>query len=473
VTLCDFCHTPAKRKKSKKAQISPGLWKETNRVKNEILARLSPKQKRQLRFGAVILAASGAAFATLGSAEPEKIPTTPISLPLTLNHNEVASLDADARGVFHEEKVQRGDTLGSLLSRLGVDDPAAFQYLRSGGDARLISSNLRPGRSFRSETGGDGELVNLSYNLSPTEMVTVERAGDGFKVVKSDLAVERRVEMKSAEIRASLFGAADAVGLPDPVTTQIAEIFSGDIDFHKDIRKGDRFRVVYEMLYNEGEFVRAGRVLAVEFVNNNKTYAAVWYEGEPGANGEKANETPSGYYTPSGNTLRKAFLRSPLEFSRITSGFGGRLHPILNTWRQHTGVDYAAPMGTDIRSTADGEIAFIGQQNGYGNVVVVRHQGQYSTLYGHMSRFEPGLTKGTRVHQGDIIGHVGMTGWATGPHVHYEFRVADVPVDPLTVALPQAFPLEGQHLAAFKLKAAPLMERIALVREVRQYASID
>jgi murein DD-endopeptidase MepM/ murein hydrolase activator NlpD len=319
--------------------------------------------------------------------------------------------------------------------------------------------------------------VALSYNLSATEMVTVEHAGAGFKVVKSDLPLEKRVEMKSAQIRTSLFGAADAIGLPDSITTQIAEIFAADIDFHKDLRRGDSFRVVYEMLYNEGEFIKAGRVLAVEFVNNNKTFAAVWYEGEPGVGdkneGEKAGETPSGYYTPDGNTLRKAFLRSPLEFSRITSGFGGRLHPILNTWRQHTGVDYAAPMGTDIHSTADGVIAFIGQQTGYGNVIEVRHQGQYSTLYGHMSRFEPGLVKGSRVSQGDVIGHVGMTGWATGPHVHYEFRVAEVPVNPLTIALPQTFPLEGRHLAAFKLKAAPLMDHLALVRDVRQYASID
>jgi len=446
-------------------------------VKTPILARLSPKQKRQLRFGAVILAASGAAFATLGSTGPETILTHPLSLPIPLDHPAVAGMDGEQRGVFHEEKVQKGDNLGMLLARLGVNDPQAFKYLRNGGESRVITNNLRPGRSFRSETGGGGELVSLSYNLSPTEVVKVERVGEGFKVIKSELRLERRVQMKSAEVRSSLFGAADAIGLPDNVTTQIAEIFSADIDFHKDLRKGDSFRVIYEMLYNDGEFVKPGRVLAVEFVNNNKTFAAVWYEGEKGLNNEKAGEnddqTPSGYYTPDGNTLRKAFLRSPLEFSRVTSGFGGRMHPILNTWRQHTGVDYAAPSGTDIRSTADGVIAFMGQQNGYGNVVVVRHQGQYSTLYGHMSRFETGLSKGARVSQGEIIGHVGQTGWATGPHVHYEFRVADVPVNPLTIALPQAFPLEGKHLAAFKVKALPLMDRLALIREVRQYAAID
>jgi len=467
-----FITRPETSYKPRGAINPPANLKKIYRVKTTILARLSPKQKRQLRFGLIALAASGAAFATLGSSEPEAIRTTPISLALTLANPRVASLDEETRGIFHEEKVQRGDTLGSLLSRLGVSDQEAFKYLRSGQEAGVIGRNLRPGRSFRSETGADGTLVSLSYNLSPTEIVRVERAGEGFKIGTHELALERRVQMKSAEIRGSLFGAADAVGLPDNVTTQIAEIFSGDIDFHKDIRKGDTFRVVYEMLYHDGEFIRAGRVLAVEFVNNKKTFAAVWYEGEKSANAS-ADDTPSGYYTPDGNTLRKAFLRSPLEFSRVTSGFGGRLHPIHNTWRQHTGVDYGAPSGTNIRSTADGIITFVGQQNGYGNVIVVRHQGQFSTLYAHMSRFADGMTKGARVSQGEVIGHVGMTGWATGPHLHYEFRVADVPVDPLTVALPQAFPLEGKHLAAFKVKAAPLMERIALIRDARQYAALD
>jgi len=441
-------------------------------VKKEILARLTAKQKRQLRFGAIAFVASGAAFATLGSTEPESITTKPLIQTLALSHVQVASLEQAGRGIYHEEKVQRGDTLATLLSRLGVNDPEAFKYLRSGGESRVISNNLRPGRSFRSETGSDGELVSLSYNLSPTEVVKVEREGTDFKVTKSELTLERRVAMKSGEIRSSLFGAADAAGLPDPVTTQIAEIFSADIDFHKDIRKGDRFRVVYEMLYNEGEFIKSGRVLAVEFVNNNKTFAAVWFEGVS-AKGDPDADTPSGYYTPDGNTLRKAFLRSPLEFSRVTSGFGGRQHPIHNTWRQHTGVDYGAPTGTHIRSTADGIITFIGQQNGYGNTVVVRHQGQFSTLYAHMSSFVSGMTKGARVSQGELIGYVGSTGWATGPHLHYEFRVADVPVNPLTIALPQAIPLEGKHLAAFKVKAAPLMDRLALVREVRQVVSLD
>ena len=427
---------------------------------------MTQKQKRQLRFGALILAASGAAFATLGAIEPDAVPTVAISSALSLSGAQVVNLDDEDRGIFREERIQRGDTLASILARLGVDDPAAFQYLRTNPQARSATGNLRPGRNIRAETGADGELVSLSYALSASEIVRVEQDGDSFKTSKMEMPLERRVQMTGAEIRYSLFSAADAIGLPDSVTMQIAEIFSGDIDFHKDLRRGDRFRVVYEMLYHEGEFVRAGRVLAVEFVNNGKTFAAVWYENPD-------DREAAGYFTPEGKNLRKAFLRSPLEFSRITSGFGGRLHPIFQTWKQHRGVDYAAPSGTRIRAVADGVIEFAGKQNGYGNVVVIRHQGQYTTLYGHMSAFGPGISKGARVGQGDTVGMVGQTGWATGPHLHFEFRVADNPVNPLTAAVPISMPLNARNLADFQVKAAPVMTRIAMMRSIGQYAALD
>ena len=427
---------------------------------------MTQKQKRQLRFGALILAASGAAFATLGAIEPDAVPTVAISSALSLAGAQVVNLDDEDRGIFREERIQRGDTLASILARLGVDDPAAFQYLRTNPQARSATGNLRPGRNIRAETGADGELVSLSYALSASEIVRVEQDGDSFKTSKMEMPLERRVQMTGAEIRYSLFSAADAIGLPDSVTMQIAEIFSGDIDFHKDLRRGDRFRVVYEMLYHQGEFVRAGRVLAVEFINNGKTFAAVWYENPD-------DREAAGYFTPEGKNLRKAFLRSPLEFSRITSGFGGRLHPIFQTWKQHRGVDYAAPSGTRIRAVADGVIEFAGKQNGYGNVVVIRHQGQYTTLYGHMSAFGPGISKGARVGQGDTVGMVGQTGWATGPHLHFEFRVADNPVNPLTAAVPISMPLNARNLADFQVKAAPVMTRIAMMRSIGQYAALD
>ncbi len=436
------------------------------RVKIEILSRLSPARIRQVRFGALALALSGAAFGTLGVVGPESVPSAPVSQALSLAGSAVISIGEEDRGVFREERIQRGDTLASILERLGVDDQAAFQYLRSNPAARVLSNNLRPGKTIRAETGSDGEFVSLSYAVSPTEILKVAKDDNGFTAAKTEIPLDKRVHMRAAEIRHSLFASADAIGLPDSVTMQVAEIFSGDIDFHKDIRRGDRFRVVYEMLYHEGEFIRAGRVLAVEFVNNGKTFAAVWYESPD-------SKDVSGYFTPDGKNLRKAFLRSPLEFSRVTSGFGGRMHPIFQTWKQHTGVDYAAPAGTRIRAVADGVVEFSGKQGGYGNAVVIRHQGQYSTLYAHMSGFGPGVTKGARISQGDTVGFVGQTGWATGPHLHYEFRVASVAVNPLTIALPAALPLEERHLADFRLRAQPSMTRITMMRTTAQFAALD
>jgi murein DD-endopeptidase MepM/ murein hydrolase activator NlpD len=269
--------------------------------------------------------------------------------------------------------------------------------------------------------------------------------------------------MRSGEIRSSLFAATDAAGMSDAVAAQIAEVFSTDIDFHRDLRKGDRFAAVYEVQYHQGEPVKTGRLLSAEFVNNGKTFQAVWFQNPDGE---------GGYYTPDGKNIRKAFLRSPLEFSRISSGFTiSRFHPVLQTWRAHKGVDYAAPTGTRVRATGDGIIEFVGRQGGYGNLVVLRHQSKYTTWYGHLSGFAPGMQKGKRIVQGDVIGFVGSTGIATGPHLHYEFRTNDVHQDPLRVAMPPAPPLALQHRAAFDENARPLAERLALVRQVRTTAA--
>jgi murein DD-endopeptidase MepM/ murein hydrolase activator NlpD len=260
--------------------------------------------------------------------------------------------------------------------------------------------------------------------------------------------------MKSGVIRNSLFGATDAAGIPDAIATQIAELFSTDIDFHQDLRKGDSFNVVYETKSLNGQMVMTGRVLAAEFVNAGHPYRAVFFDGVNGK-GE--------YYTPDGKPLKKAFLRSPLEFSRISSGFEMRFHPILKQWRQHKGVDYAAAIGTKVRAIADATVEFVGQQNGYGNFIVLKHSGNYSTAYGHLSAFAKGLHKGEKVSQGDLIGYVGMTGWATGPHLHYEFRIAGVATNPLTANIPVAFPIAAQQLPKFKAEAQPLVARLNLL----------
>jgi len=352
-----------------------------------------------------------------------------------------------------EETIRRGETLPSLLARMEVDDADAIAYLRNAREARALF-NLVPGRGVRAQTDADGRLESLRY-LNGNNLLTAKRTGDTFEIIEQVVQLESRVLSATGEIRSSLFAATDAINLPDAIAIQMAEIFSTDIDFHKDLRKGDRFSVIYEMLYDRGEPVRSGRVLSAEFINNGKTLHAVWFDH----GGEAA------YFTLDGRNIRKAFLRSPLEFSRVTSGFTrARFHPILQSWRAHNGVDYAAAIGTRIKATADGIVDFAGVQGGYGNVVILRHQSKYTTLYAHMQGFASGIRKGVRVSQGDAIGYVGMTGLTTGPHVHYEFRINNVHHDPLSVAMPTALPITPERKPAFEKAARPYAERLALIR---------
>jgi murein DD-endopeptidase MepM/ murein hydrolase activator NlpD len=259
-------------------------------------------------------------------------------------------------------------------------------------------------------------------------------------------------------IASSLFGAADAIGLPDAVTVALAELFGGDIDFLQDLRRGDRFSVLYETRHIDGEPVGTGRIIAAEFENRSQRHTAFHWRD---ADGRDA------WYTIDGRSTRKAFLRSPMEFSRMTSGFSlARLHPIFQTLRAHKGVDYAAPAGTPVRATADGAVTLAGVSGGYGNTVQLRHSGAYSTLYAHLSRVAPHVRAGVRVRQGEVIGYVGATGWATGPHLHYEFRVNDEARNPLAVALPTAGPLPAETRSAFLAHVEPLAPQLELAREV-------
>ena len=265
------------------------------------------------------------------------------------------------------------------------------------------------------------------------DLLSIDRHDGGFTAASSAAPVEVRWEMASGEIVSSLFAAADACNLPDAVTLQLTDVFGGDIDFYHDLRRGDRFAVVYEVRYLDGEAIGAGRIVAAEFAHLGKVSRAYRWHDAAGV---------ESYFTEDGAALRKAFLRSPMEFSRVTSGFSNaRFHPILQTWRAHQGVDYAAPVGTPVRATASGKVLFAGTQNGYGNVIHIEHRGAFSTLYAHLSRIAPQVKQGARVVQGDVIGYVGQTGWATGPHLHYEFRVGSAARDPLTVALPDGEPL--------------------------------
>lgn len=355
------------------------------------------------------------------------------------------------------ERVQRGDTVAVLLQRLNVDDAEAFKFLRTEPSAKAVFQ-LRPNRTMQATTDADGKLLALNYLYSPEEYLRVTRQsnGEGFSAEKRNIVAIAQPVRKSGVIRTSLYGATDAAGIPDAVANQIARIFSTDIDFHVDLRKGDRFSVVYEMLHQDGESLGAGRVLSAEFTNNGKTFEAYHFTDADGQDG---------YYSVDGQNRAKSFLRSPLAFSRVSSGFGGRVHPLLKHWRQHTGVDFAAPRGTATWATADGVVEFAGVKGGYGNVVEVRHAGGVTTLYGHLSAFASNARKGMRVSQGQTIGYVGSTGWATGPHLHYEFKISGHHQDPMRVALPKAEPLAQKYVAAFKQSAKAQSEQLALLRD--------
>jgi murein DD-endopeptidase MepM/ murein hydrolase activator NlpD len=417
--------------------------------KRRILTQLlKPRDARLGPIGAVVAISCLSLFSivTAFGTAPGTLEIAGISQPIVqqLAPPPISVIDVTGDIFVREDRIQRGDTVDSLLGRLGVDNKG-LAFLR--GDARtaVIFRQMSPGKSVTARVGGDGSLHSLVFPLNggnDLALVVEHDRTKGFRVSEQGLALDTHVLMKSAEIKHSLFAATDAVGIPDGAATQLADIFGGDIDFHRDLRKGDRFSVVYESINHLGKFVRTGRILAAEFINDGKTYRAVWFDTGDGK---------GGYYTADGRNIRKAFLRSPLEFSRITSGFSNaRFHPVLKELRAHRGIDYGAPVGTRVRATGDGVVEFIGTQGGYGKLLVLRHQNQYITVYGHLSGFAPGLHKGSRVAQGNLIGYVGATGLATGPHLHYEFRVNGVHRNPLTIALPTATPLAPQQLERFR-----------------------
>lgn len=368
-----------------------------------------------------------------------------ISLPAT-------GLEANSSNVFwRTERVQRGDTVPELLRRLNVDDIAASNYLRQNKAAESFN-RLSAGKYIQAESHADGSLISLRYQSNNGSQVIIERKGDNFNTRTLTAQVEKRELLRTGEISSSLFAATDIAGMSDAAANQLADIFSGDIDFHRDLRKGDKFSVIYEMNYSNGEAISTGNILAAEFTNQGRQYKALYYEITP---------NHGNYFSPDGKNMRKAFLRSPIEFSRVSSGFQlSRFHPVLNKWRAHKGVDYAAAVGTKVKVTADGTIDFVGSQGGYGNVVIVNHQGRFSTVYGHLSRFASGLHRGQRVTQGDIIAYTGQSGLASGPHLHYEFKINGQQHDPLRVALPDARPISELQKSQFQTATADISERL-------------
>jgi murein DD-endopeptidase MepM/ murein hydrolase activator NlpD len=397
---------------------------------------------RQLAFGGILLCLPALAVVTAfgvapGSShdlEPRSLVAQPVPLP------ELAPIDEPAATFTSQDRILRGDTVAVLLDRLGVRDPKAVDFMRSDGTARTLYRQLVPGRTLQAETGPGGELRVLRYFLGATSLLEVTRQPEGFTAKMRALSEPPRLLYGSGEIRSSLFAATDAAGIPDAIAAQIARVFATDIDFHSDLRKGDRFSVVYEMLYEAGELVAPGRIVAAEFVNEGRAYHAVLFRDDEGG---------EGYYSLDGANRAKAFLRSPVEFSRVSSGFGRRFHPIFKNWRAHTGVDFAAAHGTRVLATADGVVTAAGSRGGYGNAVEIRHGSGITTLYAHLSGFAKGVRAGARVMQGDPVGFVGATGFATGPHLHYEFKMGGVHQDPMRVALPKADPVPGHLRSQF------------------------
>jgi murein DD-endopeptidase MepM/ murein hydrolase activator NlpD len=347
-----------------------------------------------------------------------------------------------------EDRLQRGDTYQGLFARLAIRESDTQQLLRQ----RTLRS-LRPGTIVTAEVRGgrdhEGELVWLGYLAARDVSVRIERVGQGLVASEQRAQIVTRSVLKSAVIRSSLFAASDAAGIPDAVAIQLADVFGSDIDFHRELRQGDRFSVLYEMHWVDGRPLRAGQVLAAEFTNQGRRYRALRYADN--------------YYAADGRNMRKALLRSPLELSRVSSGFGMRMHPLHKAWRAHHGVDYAAPAGTRVRAVGDGIVEFAGRHGGYGNLVIVRHDSRVATLYAHLRAFGRGIRTSARVTQGDTVGLVGQTGWATGPHLHYEFRVAGAARNPLSVPLPAGTPVARHDMDAFRARALELGAQLDLL----------
>jgi len=367
-----------------------------------------------------------------------------------------AAPSGKATTFWRNDRVQSGDNPTALLRRLNVEDGAADKYLSS---ARAAESfrKLAAGKTVQAETDMDGNLLALRYPDSSGGQVLIEKTGDSFAARNLPAQLERRLFMRTGEIKTTLYAATDEASLPEPAANQLADIFGSYIDFHHELRRGDRFSVIYEVAYSNGEPLHVGRILAAEFVNRDRQYRALYFQ-----NGDSGD-----YYTPEGYSMHRTFLRSPVEFSRISSGYTtSRFHPILHKWGAHKGIDFAAPTGTKIKATAEGRIAFVGVQNGYGNLVIIKHQGRYSTAYGHLSRFTPNLHIGQRVAQGEIIGYVGKTGLATGPHLHYEFRVDGQQRNPQQALPPDIPSITNEQRGSFLDATRDLNARLGILHNI-------
>lgn len=421
---------------------------------------------RSILLSALLLVVTAALFARGGTAaapetapsvtaaEPQKVAVSvPDKLPQFDDLNNAPSnetLPVPAASDWRAVKVKSGQTLSTLFESEGLPPEDWIGILNLSGDA-LRLKRIKAGDVLRFRKDGD-RLIELAYTFDERHTLQVRREGDRFEALTLEATIERRPVHATGIIASSLFAAGLNAGLSNTLIMQMADIFGYDVDFALDLRAGDRFTVIYEQLYKDGKKLRDGDILAAEFVNEGKAHRAVRFASPDGS---------TAYYNTQGQSLRKAFLRTPLDFARITSGFSlARWHPVLNRIRAHKGVDYAAGTGTPIKSAGDGRIAFKGVKGGYGRVIVVKHGASVETLYAHMSSYRSGLSVGSRVRQGQVIGYVGMSGLATGPHLHYEFRVSGIHKNPARVTLPRANPLPRALLAQFQVVSAPMLAQL-------------
>lgn len=385
-------------------------------------------------------------------SNPVKIKTKPARIP-----------PAPAQPHWRTHIVTSGDTLAGIFRKYGLPAKVVFSVVHAGKPAHALA-NIRPGQKLRLLLDRTGQLRSLVWKRSPIERLEITRNHGGFKARLKRKTVKHRIANASGTIHSSLFVDGHKAGLSDSQISKLAHIFGWDIDFARELRPGDQFRVIYDEQRVDGKKYRNGPILAAEFVNRGRTYQAFRYKTHDGV----------AYFDAKGYGKRRAFIRTPIKFTRISSRFQPRRwHPILKKWKSHKGVDYVAPTGTPIKVTGDGRVVFRGWKRGYGRVVMVRHSRKYTTVYAHMSKFRRNVKTGTWVKQGQVIGYVGHSGWATGPHLHYEFRVNNVQRDPLKVKLPRSLPLPRRQLAAFKRKIAPLTRQLASIRAATMMARND
>ncbi len=382
----------------------------------------------------------------------------PLNLPNTTATEAALPDTGESRDIsWQQVTVKPGDNMSLIFERLSLSPQQLHEVLEADKEEHYLR-RLRPEQTLQFQIEEE-KLQALQYQLSATKSFNIARDGDNFVSQLHEKPVEIRLTHATGEISSSLFQAGQEAGLSDNLIMELVSIFAWDVDFALDIREGDSFSLLYEEQYLEGEKLRDGKILAAEFNNHGETFRAVLFT-DPDGNSQ--------YYSEDGKSMRKAFLRSPVDFRRISSTFQReRYHPVLGKKRPHKGVDYAAATGTPIKAAGDGKVIFRGKKGGYGNVVILQHGGKYTTLYGHMSKFRKGVTSGSRVKQGQIIGYVGMSGLATGPHLHYEFRVNGVHRNPLTVKFPDAAPIAAKYKDVFMQTSSQLLAQLDLFKRVQ------